>query len=81
MIYFYIYWKLANEFFQIKHLKFFISHGTSDAVVPIFMGREGQNLLNELEADFIYKEYLNGHGIDQENYSDIIKWIKENIVN
>ncbi len=66
---------------EIKNLKFFISHGISDATIPIFMGREGKNLLTQLEAEFKFNEYDNGHGIDQDNYSDIIEWINENIVN
>ena len=65
----------------ITHQKYFISHGTSDPVIPIFLGREGKSLLANLEADFVYKEYLAGHTIDQENYFDIMDWITENIKN
>jgi phospholipase/carboxylesterase len=65
----------------IKQIKFFISHGQSDAVIPVFMGRSAKELLNKMEANFVYKEYLGGHGIDQENYFDIINWINENKTN
>lgn len=65
----------------IKQIKFFVSHGQSDAVIPVFMGQSGKEFLSQLDADFVYKEYSGGHGIDKKNYFDIMDWINENKVN
>ncbi|MFA9289654.1 MAG: alpha/beta hydrolase [Solirubrobacteraceae bacterium] len=69
--------EIANKS-ELTHLKFFVSHGKSDPVIPLFLAKEADELLKKLEVNYVYKEYPGGHGIDQENYYDLIRWINNN---
>lgn len=61
---------------EIQHLRFFISHGTEDAVIPLEWGRKAADFLYELGAFFTFREYMNGHGVNQKNYMDLINFFK-----
>lgn len=61
---------------EIQHLRFFISHGTEDAVIPLDWGRKAADFLYELGAFFTFREYMNGHGVNQKNYMDLINFFK-----
>ena len=63
---------------EIQHLRFFISHGTEDAVIPLEWGRKAADFLYELGAFFTFREYMNGHGVNQKNYMDLINFFKNN---
>ena len=63
---------------EIQHLRFFISHGTEDAVIPLDWGRKAADFLYELGAFFTFREYMNGHGVNQKNYMDLINFFKNN---
>ena len=57
-------------------LDFFISHGTADPVIPVEWARKGKPLLDSLNIKNEYHEYYQGHGLNQENYTDFMKWIE-----
>lgn len=61
---------------QIQHLRFFISHGNEDAVIPLEWGRKAADFLYELGAFFTFREYMTGHGVNQKNYIDLIKFFE-----
>lgn len=61
---------------EISHLRFFISHGTEDAVIPLDWGRRAADFLYELGAFFTFREYMNGHGLNQKNYMDLMDFFK-----
>jgi phospholipase/carboxylesterase len=70
--------KIIGEFDQSKdfsNLNFFVSHGNEDVVLPIEMGRMGQEFLENLNIKFEYHEYRSGHGIVPQNYFDLMTWI------
>ena len=71
--------KIIGEFNQTKDfskLNFFVSHGTEDMVLPIELGKMGEEFLRNLNIKFEYHEYRSGHGIVPQNYHDLMAWIK-----
>ena len=61
---------------SLSHLRFFISHGTEDSVIPIDWGKKGYELLYDLNLYFSFREYHSGHGISSKNYQDLIHFFK-----
>lgn len=61
-----------------QDLRFFVSHGTEDAVIPVDWARKGDELLSELNIPHTYKEYRSGHGLVPQNFYDMLAWIQEN---
>lgn len=62
---------------QLEHLRFFISHGTDDAVIPLEWARKGADLLYDLGCYFTFREYMAGHGVNQKNYMDLMEFFKK----
>lgn len=62
---------------QLQHLRFFISHGTDDAVIPLEWGRKAADLLYDLSCFFSFREYMNGHGVNQKNYMDLMDFFSK----
>lgn len=62
---------------SLEHLRFFISHGLEDAVVPIDWGRKAAELLYEKNCYFSFREYMSGHGINQKNYMDLMDFFNK----
>lgn len=60
-----------------KDLKFFISHGENDIVVPIEWGKTAIELLYNYNIFFSFRQYNHGHGINYNNYQDLISFFKE----
>ena len=57
---------------KIEKLRFFISHGTDDAIIPLDWGRKAADMLYEMGAFFAFREYMSGHGVNQKNYMDLM---------
>jgi phospholipase/carboxylesterase len=62
----------------LAQLKIFISHGTKDGTLPVEYAREAVGYLKNLNLHPAYKEYDAGHGINNENLSDVIDWLSKN---
>ena len=56
----------------IDQLRIFSSHGTQDPTLPIEWARKGIGLLEKKEISLAYKEYPQGHGINQDNFNDLL---------
>ena len=72
--------KIIGELTEVKdysNLNFFVSHGTEDVILPIEAGRLGQVVLNDLQIKNEYHEYRSGHGIDRQNYFDLMDFIQK----
>lgn len=73
--------KLLNDLSKDKkalhNLRFFVSHGTDDAVIPLDWGRKGADLLYDLGCYFTFREYMAGHGVNQKNYMDLMEFFQE----
>ena len=62
----------------ISHLKFFISHGTVDQVIPIDWARKAKPALENLGLEVVYHEYSVGHGVAPQNFFDFKNWLIQN---
>lgn len=62
---------------KLSHLRFFVSHGTDDAVIPLEWGRKAADLLYDLSCFFTFREYMSGHGVNQKNYMDLMDFFKK----
>jgi len=71
--------KVLAEGFQnkaISKLKFFISHGSVDQVIPVDWARKAKPFLENLGLDVTYKEYPVGHGVAPQNFYDFKNWLE-----
>ena len=64
---------VANDI--LAGLKIFISHGTNDSVLNIHCARDGYAFLKTLNITPFYKEYPEGHTINNEMLYDLVKWL------
>ena len=61
---------------NISNLKFFISHGTVDQVIPVDWARKAPEFLKNLGLNVVYKEYPVGHGVAPQNFYDFKNWLQ-----
>lgn len=59
----------------ISHLKFFVSHGTVDQVIPVDWARKAKPALENLGLEVTYSEYPIGHGVAPQNFYDFKHWL------
>ncbi len=64
-----------NDF---SKLKFFVSHGSSDQVIPVEWARKTPEFLNKIGVKNVYFEYPVGHGVAPKNFFDLKDWIVNN---
>lgn len=62
---------------KLEKLRFFISHGTDDATIPLEWGRKAADLLYDLSCYFSFREYMSGHGVNQKNYMDLMEFLRK----
>ncbi len=60
---------------DFSNMKFFISHGIEDAVIPFDWGKKGETLMQELQIDYVFRAYEEGHGVNPQNYHDLIHFL------
>lgn len=63
-----------NDF---KSLRIFVSHGTSDQVIPVDWARKAKPALEALGIETLYKEYPIGHGVSPQNFYDFRNWLEQ----
>lgn len=63
----------ANDF---SNLGLFISHGTSDQVIPVDWARKAKPSLDQLGIRSEYCEYPVGHGVAPKNFFDLKDWLE-----
>ncbi len=63
---------------KLKQLHIFISHGINDQILNIQDARTSNSYLKSINLNPTYKEYNEGHGINEEMLIDLIKWLKTN---
>ncbi len=71
--------KIIAENFKSKdlsNLKFFVSHGTVDQVIPVDWARKAEPFLQNLGLEVMYKEYPIGHGVAPQNFYDFKNWLE-----
>ena len=60
----------------ISHLKFFVSHGSVDQVIPVDWARKAEPALENLGLEVEYQEYPIGHGVSPKNFFDFKNWLQ-----
>ena len=60
----------------LKDLRIFSSHGTQDPTLPVEWARKGIELVQHKGVNVTYREYPSGHGINPDNFSDLLEWLK-----
>ena len=61
----------------ISHLKFFVSHGSVDQVIPVDWARKAKPALENLGLEVEYQEYPIGHGVSPKNFYDFKNWLQQ----
>ncbi|MCK6608313.1 MAG: alpha/beta hydrolase [Flavobacterium sp.] len=61
----------------ISHLKFFVSHGLVDQVIPVEWARKAKPALENLGLEVKYQEYPVGHGVAPQNFYDFKNWLQQ----
>jgi phospholipase/carboxylesterase len=57
-----------------RNQSIFVSHGTSDMMIPISGGRDSRDFLEAEGYTFEYHEYAMGHEINQQVLDDMVAW-------
>lgn len=60
---------------KLKSLSVFSSHGTMDQVIPVDWARKTPGVLKKLEIDYEFKEFQSAHGVNQQNFEDLLDWL------
>ncbi len=60
----------------ISHLKFFVSHGSVDQVIPVEWARKAKPALENFGLEVEYHEYPVGHGVAPQNFFDFKNWLQ-----
>ena len=60
---------------DLSKLKFYISHGTVDQVIPVEWARKAPEFLKTLGLQEEYHEYPVGHGVAPQNFYDLLNWL------
>ena len=62
---------------DISKLRFFISHGTQDQVIPVEWARKAPEYLKAKNIPVEYHEYPVGHGVAPQNFYDLVAWLNK----
>lgn len=70
---------LKESYKKQKHfpINFYVSHGTSDQIIPIDWARKIPEFLKKIKADFVYEEFPVGHGVAPQNFYSFREWLKK----
>lgn len=69
--------KAGYEEKDFSHIKFYGSHGSADEVVPVEWDRRTKPFLEGLGIENTYSEFPVGHGVSNENFEEILRWLNE----
>jgi phospholipase/carboxylesterase len=59
---------------------YFISHGTVDQVIPYEWAKNAPQIMEEIGADYVFKDYPIGHGVARDNFYDMKEWLEKRIL-
>ncbi len=62
---------------KVSKLRFFISHGSVDQVIPVEWARKAPEFVKGLSIDAEYHEYPVGHGVTPQNFHDMLAWLNK----
>jgi phospholipase/carboxylesterase len=62
---------------KTAHLKYFVSHGIVDQVIPVAWARKAPEFLRTLGLNAEYHEYNVGHGVAPQNFYDLLTFLEK----
>ena len=62
---------------ELKGVRFFISHGTYDEVIPINLGKESAELLRNVGVNVTFREYAMGHQVTEDVLRELTSWMRD----
>ncbi len=62
---------------KYQHLKFFVSHGLYDDIIPIELARKIPPYLDQRKIHYTYKEYPMGHEVSYDCLQDLKLWMDQ----
>lgn len=70
---------LADSYGSLDHskLNIYASHGQVDQVIPIEWAQKAPELLKKLGISFAFEEFPIGHGVSQQNFYALKKWLEK----
>ncbi|MBN8595541.1 MAG: esterase [Anaerolineae bacterium] len=68
----------VNKSDDLKNMKAFLSHGTSDHMLPITYASENKQELEKLGIQVTFSEDGNGHSISSKQVNDFTEWLLSN---
>lgn len=71
--------ELPMELKPLNHNSIFISHGTHDPVIPIYIGKKAKEFFSKHNIDLTYKEYPMAHEISNESLNDFSIWLTQQL--
>jgi phospholipase/carboxylesterase len=60
---------------KLRGFPVFISHGSSDMMIPVRLGRESAELLKRAGVEVTYREYPMGHEVTEKTIRDLKEWM------
>lgn len=60
---------------DFSHLGIYVSHGTSDEVIPVSWARKTKPFLDALNIENSYSEFPVGHGVAPQNFHELKRWL------
>ncbi len=63
------------DYNNLSETRIYISHGMEDVVIPIDWARKTNEMLQSKNLNINYNEYYSGHGINPENYRDLMLFV------
>lgn len=62
---------------ELKGIPVFISHGTYDELIPIKLGKESAELLQNAGANVTFREYAMGHQVAEDTVRELTSWVRD----
>jgi len=59
------------------HTPIFLAHGTQDSVIPLQRAQQSKNLLQSLDYQIDWHEYVMPHSVCEQEIADIGHWLKK----
>jgi len=64
---------------KIDSLRVMITHGESDEMFPIDIGRSNESYFKERTQNVEFNSYLHGHSVSYQEKMDVINWLKSSV--
>ena len=70
---------IIKEGYEREHsmTHFYISHGSSDQVIPVEWARQTPVILDSIDVKYRYEEFPVGHGVSPQNFYSFREWLTQ----